>query len=144
MLIEQAEKVHYSRQRSRLSAFVAREGVVSAARQACRRDLAQSELPSDPADFLAPAFACVHHQLVPGCRVPLGATDVELDLVAGAATPARQPGDLYLSAFVLDREGLILEPGHALPRSARCARPWHCHLSLNWITGAPSRSVSLM
>lgn len=42
MLVQQSEQVHHHWQRNAFAAFVAREGVVAAAGQARRRNLAQA------------------------------------------------------------------------------------------------------
>src|SRR6266851_1762147 len=143
MLVQKPEEIDDCGERGRLAAFVAREGVMAAAGQACCSNLAQAELAADAADFPALPLAVAQHELVARRRVAPCAVGVELDFAAARTAPARQPLHRRGHAGMLDGEGLAFEARHTLAGLAARTLPRHGHFSLNWITGAASRNVIL-
>src|SRR5258708_38942691 len=79
MLVQEPEEIDDCRERGRLAAFVAREGIMAAAGQACSGDLAQTELATNAAEFFALPLAVPQHPFVARCRVTPRAGGGELD-----------------------------------------------------------------
>jgi len=90
VLVEQFEKIHHRWKGRGFSAFVAREGVVSAACQFGGGDLAQAQFPANAANLGTFYLAGLEHQTISGCGIAVGAFGVEFDLTAARATPARE------------------------------------------------------
>src|SRR5579872_4365888 len=125
MLVQKAKEVDDRRKGGGFAALVARERIVAASGEARRRQLAQSKLATNAADFLALTLPILQHQLVAGSGVAPRAVGIELNLVAIFAAPARQVPHLDRQAGMRNRERFALETGHCSTGSAIQAFPRH-------------------
>src|SRR5438552_2468574 len=89
---------------------------MAAPSKARRGRLCQPELATDAPDVVLQMLAGSEDQFVAGLRIAHRALRIEFDLVAGAASPARNPFDLRAHPLVLDEESFVLEPLHPSAR----------------------------
>ena len=117
---------------------------MAAAGEAGGGNLTEAELPANAVNVLANPLAVAQHQRITRSGITPGATGVEFDFTTVRATPTAQSLYRCRHAGMIDGKSLIFEAGHALMGLAVQAPFRHGHLSLNWITTAAFRVLTLI